>query len=156
MVAPIIPGLNDHEIPAVLERAAEAGARSAAWVLLRLAPPLDQLFTDWLERHYPDRVVRILGRLRSCRAGALNDSRFGKRMRGEGQYAAQIRDLFALAARRRGLDRRLAAAADRRLSRAAPDLGDQLRSALEIPPPAVTAEVGRLANFLPQIIPPRW
>ena len=126
MVAPIIPGLNDHEIPAVLERAAEAGARSAAWVLLRLAPPLDQLFTDWLERHYPDRVVRILGRLRSCRAGALNDSRFGKRMRGEGQYAAQIRDLFALAARRRGLDRRLPPLRTDAF-RVPPRPGDQLR-----------------------------
>jgi DNA repair photolyase len=126
MVAPVIPGLNDHEIPAVLERAAEAGARGAAWVMLRLAPPLDQLFTDWLERHYPDRVVRVLGRLRSCRAGALNDSRFGKRMRGEGQYAAQIRDLFALAARRRGLDRRLPPLRTDAF-RVPPRPGDQLR-----------------------------
>jgi DNA repair photolyase len=107
MVAPIIPGLTDHEIPAILDRVAAAGARSAAWVMLRLATPLDQLFTDWLERHYPDRVVRVLGRLRSCRGGALYDARFGRRMRGEGQYAAQIRDLFDLAARRRGLDRSL-------------------------------------------------
>jgi DNA repair photolyase len=107
MVAPVIPGLNDHEIPTLLERAAAAGAQRAAWVMLRLAAPLDQLFTDWLERHYPDRVVRVLGRLRSCRNGALNDPRFGRRMRGEGQYAAQIRDLFSLAARRRGLDRPL-------------------------------------------------
>ena len=107
MVAPVIPGLNDHEIPAILERAAAAGAVRASWVMLRLASPLDQLFSDWLERHYPDRVVRVLGRLRSCRNGALNDPRFGRRMRGEGQYAAQIRDLFTLAARRRGLDRRL-------------------------------------------------
>lgn len=107
MVAPVIPGLNDHEIPTLLERAAAAGAQRASWVMLRLAAPLDQLFTDWLERHYPDRVVRVLGRLRSCRNGALNDPRFGRRMRGEGQYAAQIRDLFSLAARRRGLDRPL-------------------------------------------------
>ena len=126
MVAPVIPGLNDHEIPAVLDRAAAAGACGASWVLLRLAPPLDQLFTDWLERHYPDRVVRVLGRLRSCRGGALNDPRFGRRMRGEGQYAAQIRDLFALAARRRGLDRRLPPLrAD--AFRVPPRAGDQLR-----------------------------
>ena len=126
MVAPVIPGLNDHEIPAVLDRAAAAGACSASWVLLRLAPPLDQLFTDWLERHYPDRVVRVLGRLRSCRGGALNDPRYGRRMRGEGQYAAQIRDLFALAARRRGLDRRLPPLrAD--AFRVPPRAGDQLR-----------------------------
>ncbi|MBX3024913.1 PA0069 family radical SAM protein [bacterium] len=126
MVAPVIPGLTDHEIPAILDRVAEAGARSAAWVLLRLATPLDQLFTDWLERHYPDRVVRVLGRLRSCRGGALNDPRFGRRMRGEGQYAAQIRDLFTLAARRRGLDRALPPLrADG--FRLPPRAGDQLR-----------------------------
>jgi DNA repair photolyase len=107
MVAPIIPGLNDHEIPAILERAAAAGACSAAWTLVRLASPLDQLFVDWLEKHYPDRLLRVLGRLRGCRAGKLNDTRFSHRMRGEGEYAAQIRSLFDLAARRRGLDRRL-------------------------------------------------
>ncbi|HSP96186.1 MAG TPA: PA0069 family radical SAM protein [Candidatus Dormibacteraeota bacterium] len=126
MVAPVIPGLNDHEIPTVLERAAEAGARSAAWVMLRLATPLDQLFTDWLERHYPDRVVRVLGRLRSCRGGALNDPRFGRRMRGEGQYAAQLRDLFTLAARRRGLDRSLPPLRSDAF-RVPPRAGDQLR-----------------------------
>jgi DNA repair photolyase len=107
MIAPIIPGLNDHEIPAILERAAAAGARSAAWTLLRLATPLDQLFVDWLEKHYPDRVLRVLGRLRTCRTGKMNDTRFGHRMRGEGEYAAQIRALFSLAARRRGLDQPL-------------------------------------------------
>ncbi|MFN8643123.1 MAG: PA0069 family radical SAM protein [Candidatus Binatia bacterium] len=126
MVAPVIPGLNDHEIPAILDRAAAAGARGASWVLLRLAPPLDQLFTDWLERHYPERAVRVLGRLRSCRGGALNDPRFGRRMRGDGQYAAQIRDLFALAARRRGLDGGLPTLrAD--AFRVPPRAGDQLR-----------------------------
>lgn len=126
MVAPVIPGLNDHEIPAILDRVADAGARSAAWVLLRLATPLDQLFTDWLERHYPDRVVRVLGRLRSCRGGALNDPRFGRRMRGDGQYAAQIRDLFTLAARRRGLDRSLPPLRTDAF-RVPPRAGDQLR-----------------------------
>jgi DNA repair photolyase len=104
MVAPVIPGLNDHEIPAILERA-EAGARSAAWTLLRLAAPLDQLFADWLERNFPERTARVLGRIRACRAGRLTDSRFHVRQRGQGLYAQQIRDLFALAARRRGLDR---------------------------------------------------
>ncbi|MDX2166456.1 MAG: PA0069 family radical SAM protein [Deltaproteobacteria bacterium] len=107
MVAPVIPGLNDHEIPAILDRAAAAGARTASWTLVRLASPLDQLFVDWLEKHYPERALRVLGRLRSCRGGALSDSRHGHRMRGEGEYAAQIRALFTLAARRRGLDRPL-------------------------------------------------
>jgi DNA repair photolyase len=107
MVAPVIPGLNDHEIPAILERVAAAGAQSAAWTMVRLASPLDQLFADWLERCFPDRCVRVLSRIRECRAGKLSDSRFHVRQRGQGSYAQQIRDLFALAARRRGLDRPL-------------------------------------------------
>lgn len=107
MTAPIVPGLNDHEIPAILERAAAAGASSAGWTLLRLAQPLDSLFEDWLARHYPGRRHRVLHRLRECRSGRVNDSRFGHRMRGEGVYAQQIADLFRTAARRCGLDRPL-------------------------------------------------
>ncbi len=126
MTAPIIPGLNDHEIPALLEHAAAAGATSAAWTLLRLAAPIDQLFVDWLERHFPDRALRVLGRLRQCRGGALSDARVGRRMRGEGPYAAQVRDLFSLAARRRGLDRRLPPLRTDAF-RVPPAAGDQLR-----------------------------
>jgi DNA repair photolyase len=103
MIAPVIPGLNDHEIPAILERAAASGARSASWVMLRLASPLDQLFGDWLEKHFPDRAARVLGRIRECRSGKLNDTRFRIRQRGVGPYAEKIRSLFDLAARRRGL-----------------------------------------------------
>lgn len=105
LVAPVIPGLNDAEIPAILERAAAAGAKSAGWVLLRLPAPLDALFTAWLERHYPDRASRVLNRIRDCRDGRLSDSRFGARMRGEGPYAEHIAALFRIAARRVGLDR---------------------------------------------------
>jgi DNA repair photolyase len=76
-------------------------------VMLRLASPLDQLFADWLEKHFPDRAARVLGRIRECRGGRLNDTRFGVRQRGLGPYAEQIRNLFDLAARRRGLDGRL-------------------------------------------------
>jgi DNA repair photolyase len=104
-VAPVIPGLNDSEIPAILQRAAAAGASSAAWILLRLPRPVDQLFADWLERNFPDRCQRVLGRIRECRDGHLSDSRFGHRMRGEGIYAEQIGALFRTAARRAGLDR---------------------------------------------------
>ena len=104
-VAPVIPGLNDSEIPAILQRAAAAGASSAAWILLRLPKPVDQLFADWLERNFPDRCQRVLGRIRECRDGQLSDSRFGHRMRGEGIYAEQIGALFRTAARRAGLDR---------------------------------------------------
>jgi len=107
MVAPVIPGLNDHEIPAILERAAAAGAQSASWVMLRLASPLDQLFSDWLEKHFPDRAARVLARIRECRGGKLNDTRFRIRQRGLGPYATQIANLFAVSARRRGLDRPL-------------------------------------------------
>jgi DNA repair photolyase len=103
MIAPVVPGLNDHEIPAILEQAAHAGARAASWVMLRLASPLDQLFADWLERHFPDRAARVLGRIRECRGGRLNDTRFRIRQRGLGPYAEQIRNLFDVAARRRGL-----------------------------------------------------
>ena len=130
MVAPIVPGLNDSEIPSILARAAEAGASSAGWTLLRLAKPIDQLFIDWLERNYPNRRERILTRIRECRDGNLSDSRFGVRMRGEGEYAQQIRALFRAAARKSGLDRPLpglSAAAFRRPPRA----GDQLTLGLD-------------------------
>ena len=107
MIGPVIPGLNDHEIPAILERAAAAGAQTASWVMVRLASPLDQLFTDWLEKHFPDRAARVLGRIRECRTGKLNDTRFRIRQRGLGPYATQIANLFTVSARRRGLDRAL-------------------------------------------------
>jgi DNA repair photolyase len=108
MLAPIIPGLNDSEIPAILERAAAAGAGSAGWTLMRLPKPVDQLFVDWLERHFPQRRERILGRIRQCRSGQLSDATFGRRMRGQGVYAEQIAALFKTAARRTGLDKQLA------------------------------------------------
>jgi DNA repair photolyase len=94
--------------------------------MLRLASPIDQLFDDWIERHYPDRAVRVLGRIRECRAGRLSDSRYHVRQRGQGMYAQQIRDLFTLAARRRGLDQRLPAL-NCGAFRRPPQSGDQLR-----------------------------
>jgi DNA repair photolyase len=125
LVAPVIPGLNDAEIPRILEAAARAGARAAGWVLLRLPAPVDRLFDGWLAEHYPERRARVLGRIRSTRAGRLSDTTFGRRMRGEGEYAAQIAALFDVAARRHGLDRPLpplSAAAFRR----PPARGEQL------------------------------
>jgi len=109
MVAPVIAGLNDAEMPRILEAAARAGARSAGWVLLRLAAPLDTLFTTWLAEHYPDRQARVLHRIRETRAGRISDSAFGRRQRGQGVYAEQIAALFAASARRAGLDRPLPA-----------------------------------------------
>jgi DNA repair photolyase len=103
-VAPIVPGLNDHEIPAILEAAAAAGATGAGWVFLRLPGAVAGLFERWLEEHYPERKEKVLNRLRSLRGGRLNDPRFGSRMRGEGAWAEQIAALFAGARRRFGLD----------------------------------------------------
>jgi DNA repair photolyase len=104
-VAPVIPGLTDHELPAILQAVAEAGARHAGFVLLRLPHGVAGLFDDWLRRHYADRREKVLGRLREMRGGALNDPRFGWRMRGWGPLAEQVRALFALGCRRAGLAR---------------------------------------------------
>ncbi|MCP4646070.1 MAG: PA0069 family radical SAM protein [bacterium] len=104
LVAPVIPGLNDEEIPALLKAAADAGARSAGTEVLRLPHAVAPLFEDWLERHMPDRKSKILNRIRAMRGGKLNDSRFGSRMSGEGLFAEQIANLFVVAARKYGID----------------------------------------------------
>ena len=106
MVAPVIPGLNEHEIPAILGAARRAGARSAGYTLLRLPHGVKEIFTAWLEEHLPEARERILGRIRDMRGGALNDSRFGSRMRGEGAQAENIRRLFAVSVAREGLNGR--------------------------------------------------
>ena len=100
MVAPVIPGLNDHEIPALLSAAAEAGASFAAYTPVRLPHAVAPLFEDWLERHFPDCKEKVLNRIRSMRDGKLNDPRFGTRMRGEGIFAEQIGQLFSISCRR--------------------------------------------------------
>ena len=107
LVAPVIPGLTDHEIPAILEAAAGAGARAASWILLRLPSPLEELFGGWLQEHYPQARHKVLGRIRECRDGRISDGRFGARMRGRGPYAEHLGTLFQAAARRHGLQRRL-------------------------------------------------
>ena len=106
MIGPVIPGLTDHELPAILEAASAAGASTASFIVLRLPFGVKELFADWLERNVPDRRDRVLGRVKDVRSGRLNDPRFGSRMRGEGPYAEQIRSMFELTARRLGLDRR--------------------------------------------------
>ena len=106
MIAPVIPGINDHEIPALVAAAAEAGATFAGKVVLRLPHSVGPLFEDWLDRHFPDRKEKVLNQIRSLRGGDLNDNRFGSRMRGEGPLAEQISKLFAVACRRSGLDTR--------------------------------------------------
>ncbi len=104
MTAPIIPALNDHEIPALLEAAADAGARTAAFVTLRLPMGVAELFQEWLERHYPDRAEHVLSLIRQCRGGELNDARSFTRMRGEGPIAEQIAQTHKLFRKRFGLD----------------------------------------------------
>ncbi len=105
MVAPIIPGLNDAEIPAVLEAARDAGARTAAYTMLRLPYQVKTVFLDWLRREYPLRAGRVEAEIRRMRDGELNDSRFGKRFKGEGERAEQIGRLFRVFKSRLGLDR---------------------------------------------------
>jgi DNA repair photolyase len=102
-VAPVIPGLSDEEIPRVLAAARDAGADSAGYVLLRLPGPVGQVFEERMRAAMPLRVERILHRIRETRGGALNDSRFGVRGRGEGAYALAIRALFTATAARLGL-----------------------------------------------------
>ncbi len=117
MVAPVIPGLTEHEIPSILQAAADAGADSAGYVPLRLPGAVAPLFAGWLEAHFPERREKVLNRVRGMRGGRLNDPRFGKRMRGEGVFADQIRTLFTAARKRAGLERRgepLSSAAFRR------------------------------------------
>ncbi len=104
-VAPIIPGLNDHEIEAVLAAARKAGAGSAGYTLLRLPLEIKDLFREWLAAHAPDRAARVLSRVRDMRGGLLYRSTFHERMKGEGSYAEMISQRFALACRRLGLER---------------------------------------------------
>ena len=105
MIAPILPGLTEFEIPAILEAAAAAGASWSGHIVLRLPHGLRDFFDDWLLTHRPLRRNKVLSRLGSLRGGRLNDPRFGSRMRGEGHFAQQIADLFRLWARKQGLDR---------------------------------------------------
>jgi DNA repair photolyase len=104
LVAPVIPGLTDHELPAILAAAAGAGARTAGFVPLRLPYGLKELFDEWLSIHAPERRAKVLHRVREIRGGVLNDSRFGARMRGEGPYADQLRALFHVTCRKLGLN----------------------------------------------------
>jgi DNA repair photolyase len=105
MVAPIIPGLTDHEIPQILEAAAEAGALSAGHTVVRLPYGVKDIFQTWVHEHYPDRSNKILNRIRAMRGGKLYDAKFGTRMRGEGIYAEQIHETFRLYKRKYGLDK---------------------------------------------------
>jgi len=103
LVAPVIPALNDHEIPSVLAAAKAAGAGWAFSEILRLPLTVAPIFEQWLEQNFPEKKEKVLGRIRAIRGGKLNDPRFGTRMRGEGIFADQISQMFHVALRKAGL-----------------------------------------------------
>ncbi|MBI3602377.1 MAG: PA0069 family radical SAM protein [Candidatus Omnitrophica bacterium] len=105
-VAPIVPGLTDHEIPSIIKKATQAGASGAGYVILRLPYAVKDLFERWLTEYFPDRKEKVLNRIKELRGGVLYDSGFGKRMKGQGLFAEHIADLFDLACRREGLDKK--------------------------------------------------
>lgn len=102
--APIIPGLTDEELPKLIEAGAEAGANHAAYIMVRLPGAVKELFIDWLEREFPDRKDKVLNQIRSVRDGELNNSEFGKRMKGEGEIGGIIQQMFENTCERMGLN----------------------------------------------------
>jgi DNA repair photolyase len=126
LVAPVIPGLTDSEIPAVLEASAHAGAMSASFTLLRLPLTVQPVFLEWLDRTQPTQREKVIHRIRATRDGKLSDSRFGARMRGSGLFAEQLAATFRLFARKYGLHQKMPALDVSRFRRPRPSSG-QLR-----------------------------
>lgn len=104
-IAPVIPGLTDHEVPAIMAAIADAGAKQVAWVMLRLPYQLKTLFLDWLERHVPDRAARVESLLRQAHGGKLYNAKPGQRGRGRGAIAVNTATVFDVCCRRHGLNR---------------------------------------------------
>lgn len=104
MIAPVIPAVTDSELESIVAAAAEAGAMSVAWQMLRLPFEVSALFRTWLEEHLPDRATHVMSLMQQIRGGRDNDPRFGHRMRGEGTYAALIAQRFKVAVRKAGLE----------------------------------------------------
>jgi DNA repair photolyase len=105
MTAPVIPGLNDQELPALLAAAKDAGAWRASFTLLRLPMAVRPIFEEWVTRNYPEKAERVLALVRETRGGKMNDARFGSRMRGQGNYAEGIARTFEIFRKKHGLDR---------------------------------------------------
>jgi DNA repair photolyase len=103
MYAPVVPAINDHELEAVLDASAAAGAATAGYVVLRLPGEVGQLFFEWLDLHFPDRAQKVRNRIRELRGGRDNDPRFGHRMRGQGPWAELLRRRFEASCRKNGL-----------------------------------------------------
>jgi DNA repair photolyase len=119
MVAPIIPGLTDHEVPRIVEACAKAGAQFAGYTIVRLPWAIAPLFEHWLDEHFPEKKEKVLSRIRHIRGGTkLNDARWGTRTKGEGIFAEQIRSMFEVSCRRFGIGDRpeLSTAAFRRVT----------------------------------------
>lgn len=107
MVAPVIPGLNDSEIPQILQSAKNAGAQTAGYILLRLPLTVEPVFVEWVQRTQPLQAQKVLSRIQDTRSGKMNSSAWGERMVGQGPLAEQIRDLFRVFRRKAGLDQKL-------------------------------------------------
>ncbi len=125
MVSPIVPALTDHELEAILHACTDAGAVAASSIVLRLPREVATLFHDWLAEHFPDRAARVMGRVRELHGGRDYDPEFGKRMTGQGEWAAMIQQRFKLATRKLGLDRSLPPLRTDLFARP-PQKGDQL------------------------------
>ncbi|RZK66692.1 MAG: PA0069 family radical SAM protein, partial [Pedobacter sp.] len=104
MAAPMIPGLNNHEIPAILKASAEAGAIGAGYTVVRLNGAISKIFEDWLAKNFPDRFDKVWHQIQDCHGGNVNDSRFGARMRGEGNFAQLMSSTFKLHCKLNGLN----------------------------------------------------
>lgn len=96
MTAPIIPGLNDHEIPQLIKAAADVGALMAGYTVVRLNGAIAEIFTDWINKTFPDKAQKVLNQIADCHGGQLNDSRFGVRMTGDGKFAETIKTLHTI------------------------------------------------------------
>ena len=100
MMAPVIPSLNSQEMPAIMKKVSEAGALSASYTILRLNGQIANIFSDWLKKNLPDRAEKVLNHVKSFHGGQLNDSQFGRRMRGEGEIARSIKAVYEVSKRK--------------------------------------------------------
>ena len=100
MTAPLIPAMNQHEIPAMLEAAAGAGALGAGYTIVRTNGAVKPVFDNWLHEHFPDRAAKVIAQVSAMHGGAMNDSTFGRRMKGEGEFAKMVKRIFHITHRR--------------------------------------------------------
>lgn len=100
MIAPVIPGINSHEIPEIMKAAANAGAKDTGYQIVRLNGAIGEIFTKWIHEYFPDRAEKVLHQIESMHGGSLNDSRINTRMKGEGKIAESIKQLFTASKRK--------------------------------------------------------